>query len=134
MYEPSVRPVVTGTSVTLPPLATSMTRTTSWPDPFCFTAAMGTVRTLVSCWSMTLIVTAAPSAAAEVGDLDLALVHLLATARPAPAPELDVEPSASVGSSSEIVPGHLVGPADELDGAVLAHLRAWCGPRPTPAG
>src|SRR6202034_3481428 len=56
IYEPSVRPVVTGTSVILP-LCRSMTRTTSAPVPFCLTAATGTVRASSTFWSTTVIET-----------------------------------------------------------------------------
>src|SRR5262249_8752754 len=59
MYEPSLRPVVTRTSVILP--EGEMTRTTSAPVPFCFTAATGTVGAFRICWSTTVIDTWAPS-------------------------------------------------------------------------
>ena len=59
-------PVVTGTSV-IRPVDRLITRTTSLPSPFCSTAAIGTVSTLFTCWSVTVIDTWEPSAPVKLG-------------------------------------------------------------------
>ena len=76
-----MRPVFTGTSVTLPPWSRSMTRTTSSPEPFCFTAAIGTVSTLAFSWIDDLDRHERAVGRAEIADLDLAFVHLLLARR-----------------------------------------------------
>ena len=59
-------PVCTDTSV-IPPVARLITRTTSCPVPFCFTAEMGTVSAFSTCWSTTVIETCEPSAPLSSG-------------------------------------------------------------------